>query len=51
MPAPPRCSPWPPNCLPRSSPGQLGITIRTAVSWQKAASDDWMTYAAAISCR
>ena len=29
----------------------LGITIRTAVSWQKAASGDWMTYAADVSRR
>lgn len=29
----------------------LGISIGTAVSWQKAASGDWMTYAAAISRR
>ncbi len=27
----------------------LGISIGTAVSWQKAASGDWMTYAAGIS--
>lgn len=29
----------------------LGISIRTAVSWQKAASGDWMAYAAAVSRR
>jgi hypothetical protein len=29
----------------------LGISIRTAVSWQKTASGDWMTYAAAVSRR
>jgi hypothetical protein len=29
----------------------LGISIRTAVGWQKAASGDWMAYAAAISRR
>lgn len=29
----------------------LGITIRTAVSWQKTASGDWMAYAAAVSRR
>jgi hypothetical protein len=29
----------------------LGISIGTAVSWQKAASGDWMTYAAGISRR
>ena len=29
----------------------LGTSIRTVVSWQKAASGDWMAYAAAVSRR
>jgi hypothetical protein len=29
----------------------LGITIRTAAGWQKAASGDWMAYSAAVSRR
>jgi hypothetical protein len=29
----------------------LGIDIRAAVQWQKAASGDWMTYAADLSRR